>query len=386
MRRIVVQRAGFRAPVTGRISRLLLAGLVSCANGCAHQVHPAPDFRLRPCTAVVDASGAELDRTRVSWISPDAPEERSKLDAWCDTVGPVVVQDVAPSGPPLRDRIAFIGWNVHVGAGDVVRLVEDLRAARLGDEASDVPVVLLLQEAFRSGDLVPAAVRPGAPVPVRIAPVGPEPRRSILDIAAALGLSVYYLPSMRNGRGEVPADREDRGLAILSSLPLDGLHAIELPLERQRRVALTGHLRARMSTDEAVNVRVVDVHLENRSGARRVWLGAPTARRRQAAALVESLGNSVPTVIEGDLNTWATREPALDVLGREFEPCSHDARPTFHGGLRLDHFFSRLPVDSAITCRRLDDSYGSDHYPIMAIVRIKSAGNSTNLDQAAQPD
>jgi endonuclease/exonuclease/phosphatase family metal-dependent hydrolase len=331
---------------------------------------------------VVDARGAVLEPSLVSWMSPDAPEERSKLDAWCETVGPVVVQDVAPSGPPLRDRIAFIGWNVHVGAGDVVRLVEDLRAGRLGDEAAGIPVVLLLQEAFRSGDLVPVAVRPGAPVPARIAPVGSGPRRDILEIGEALGLSVYYLPSMRNGRGEVPAEREDRGLAMLSSLPLGDLHAVELPLERQRRVVLAGHLRARTSADDAVNVRVVDVHLENRSGVRRAWLGAPQARRRQARALVESLDNSMAAVIEGDLNTWATREPALEVLRREFEPCSHDARPTFRGGLRLDYFLSRLPVDWTMTCRRLDDSYGSDHYPLLAIVRF----NPTNADEPVQPD
>jgi endonuclease/exonuclease/phosphatase family metal-dependent hydrolase len=334
---------------------------------------------------VIDASGARLERTRVSWTSPDDPDERSKLDAWCETVGPVVVQEEAPSGPPLRDRIVFIGWNVHVGAGDVIRLVEDLRAGRLGEDATGLPVILLLQEAFRAGDQVPASIRPGAPVPVRIAPMGPAPRRNILDIGETLRLNIYYLPSMRNGRGVVPTEREDRGLAILSSTPLDDLHAIELPLERQRRVALAARLRP-MSTDAAVDVSVVDVHFENRSGARRLWLAAPHARRRQAKALVESLGSRDPTVLEGDLNTWATHEPALDVLGREFEPCRHDDRPTFLGRLRLDYFFSRLPPGWAISCRRLDDTYGSDHYPLMAIVRIEGARNLTNLGQPAQPD
>jgi endonuclease/exonuclease/phosphatase family metal-dependent hydrolase len=371
MRRIVVQRRASGAALLARFSKIFLAPFVLCTSGCAHRVHPAPDHRSRPCTNVIDASGAPLDRARVSWISPDDPDERSKLDAWCETVGPVVVQETARTGPPLRDRIVFIGWNVHVGAGDVVRLADDLRAGRLGEDAQDLPVILLLQEAFRSGDQVPATIRPGAPVPVRIAPMGPAPRRNILEIGEALRLNVYYVPSMRNGRGDAPAEREDRGVAILSSRPLDDLRAIELPLERQRRVALSARLRATTSMDDAVDVRLVDVHLENRSGARRIWLGAPNARRRQAKALVESLGSRDATVLEGDLNTWATREPALDVLRRAFEPCRPDERPTFLGGLRLDYFLSHLPENWTITCRRLDDSYGSDHYPIMAIVRIR---------------
>ncbi|MEN3339278.1 MAG: hypothetical protein V7647_2954, partial [Acidobacteriota bacterium] len=57
----------------------------------------------------------------------------------------------------------------------------------------------------------------------------------IEPVAAALGLSLYYVPSMRNG-GAAP--HEDRGNAILSSLPLTDLAAYELPFERQRRVAL----------------------------------------------------------------------------------------------------------------------------------------------------
>jgi endonuclease/exonuclease/phosphatase family metal-dependent hydrolase len=370
MMRIVVQRARSRAILKARLSRICLAAFMSCTTGCAHRVHPAPDFRSRPCTHVVDAGGTPLEPSRVSWTSPDDPDERSRLDAWCETVGPVVVQETATAGPPLTDRIVFIGWNVHLGAGDVARLVGDLRSGRLGEDATGPPVILLLQEAFRSGDQLPATLPPGAPVPDRIAPIGPAPRRNILEVGQALGLNVYYLPTMRNGRGDVPAEREDRGLAILSSTPLDNLHAIELPLERQRRVALTARLRAYSSADDVVDVRVVGVHFENRSGARRLWLGAPHARRRQAEALVESLGAVGPTVIEGDLNTWANREPALEVLGRDFEPCTQDDRPTFPGGLRLDHILSRLPVDWAMSCRRLDDNYGSDHYPLVAIVRM----------------
>ena len=61
------------------------------------------------------------------------------------------------------------------------------------------------------------------------------------DHAATLGLSMLYVPSMRNG----PELREDRGNAIISTEPLLDPFALELPLARQRRVALGAAIRCR---------------------------------------------------------------------------------------------------------------------------------------------
>jgi endonuclease/exonuclease/phosphatase family metal-dependent hydrolase len=254
---------------------------------------------------------------------------------------------------------------VHLGAGDVIRLVDDLRAGRIGEKAADAPIVLLLQETFRSGGQVPAPVA-GAPVPHRLAPDA-APRRSALEIAAELQLNVYYLPAMRNGRGDAPDEREDRGLAIMSSLPLDDLRAIELPFERQRRPAAAATVRLATSCGHELSLRVVNVHLESRSGARRLWMASPHARNRQVDALTASLRTDVATLLEGDLNTWANREPALERLGREFAPCT-DGRSTFSGGLHLDWVFARLPDGWTVTCRRVDQKYGSDHYPVIGIL------------------
>src|SRR4030095_14147463 len=98
--------------------------------------------------------------------SPDDIGDRAKLDAWCNTVGPVVVGEPRLPSPILADRLIVVGWNVHLGAGDVVRLVDDLRAGRIGEKAADAPIVLLLQETFRSGEEVPAPVA-GGPGPHR---------------------------------------------------------------------------------------------------------------------------------------------------------------------------------------------------------------------------
>ncbi len=365
MTRIVVQRAAGGAGLS-TWSHLLLGATFACVAGCSHRVQVAPDPRIRPCGAVVDSAGGSLVRSQVAWTSPDNTDERVRLDAWCDTVGPVVVQRLPPEGPVRTDRLIIVGWNVHLGAGDVVRLVGDLRAGRIGADASDAPVVLLLQETFRSGETVPAPIA-GAPIPRRLAPRGTAARRSALDLAAALGLHAYYLPTMRNGRGAAPAGREDRGLAILSSLPLSDLQAIELPLERQRRPAAAATVRFATLSGDSINLRLVNAHLESRSGARRLWMASPHARHRQADALLASLGGDMPTVLQGDLNTWANREPLLEQLGREFAPCT-DRRPTYGGGLHLDWFFARLPAGWTMTCRRLDEKYGSDHYPLLAVL------------------
>jgi endonuclease/exonuclease/phosphatase family metal-dependent hydrolase len=365
MTRIVVQPpAGAARRLT--LLHLLLAAAAASALGCGHRARVVPDFRIRPCGAIVDPAGAQLDRSLVSWMSPDDVGDRARLDAWCSTVGPVVVTEPQSASPILADRLVVVGWNVHVGAGDVVRLVDDLRAGRIGEGAADAPIVLLLQEAFRSGEQLPAPVA-GTPVPRRLAPDA-TPRRSALEIAAQLHLNVYYLPTMRNGRGDAPVEREDRGLAIMSSLPLSNLQAIELPFERQRRPAAVATVRLATSCGHELNLRLVNVHLENRSGARRLWVAAPNARNRQATALTASLRGDVPTLLEGDLNTWANREPALEHLGGEFTPCT-DGRSTFSGGLRLDWVFARLPGGWTVTCRRAEQKYGSDHYPIVAVVR-----------------
>lgn len=364
MSRIVVQpKRGSTGHLTGRC--LLLFAALSGVFGCAVPVRMSPDSRIRPCGAVVDSDGRSLDRSQISWISPVDPRGRAKLDDWCSTVGPIVLHQSPAPAPSRVDRLVVVGWNVHLGAGDVIRLMRDLRSGRSVPAAVDAPIALLLQETFRSGTQVPSG-RAG-PVPRRLAPREGTARHSAIDLASALGLTVYYLPMMRNGRSDAPEAREDRGIAVLTSLPLREVHAVELPLGRQRRPAAVATIPLETSSGARFNLRLVNLHLETRSGPRRLWLGSPQVRDRQVKALLDSLGGDAPTVIEGDLNTWANREPLLERLGRKFAACG-DGRPTFSAGLHLDWFFTRLPAEWTIACRRLDETYGSDHYPIVAVI------------------
>ena len=90
---------------------------------------------------------------------------------------------------------------------------------------------------------------------------------------------------MRNGTTAVA---EDRGTAILSTMPLADLQAIELPFERQRRVALAATVGGATPSGDVWHLRLAAVHMDTSLALTR---GGPVvARRRQAEALVEALG------------------------------------------------------------------------------------------------
>src|SRR5205823_6419677 len=116
---------------------------------------------------------------------------------------------------------------------------------------------------------------------------------------------------------------EDRGMAILSTLPLSDLQVIELPFERQRRIALSVTLSGRTSARAAWRLRAANVQLDTSLAWTR---GGPiAARRRQAEALIEALAAedrddavqagrdaTLPIVLGGDFNTWlGDKEPAV---------------------------------------------------------------------------
>jgi len=178
---------------------------------------------------------------------------------------------------------------------------------------------------------------------------------------------------MRNGD---PASDppEDRGNAIMANVPLRSPQAIELPFERQRRVALAADVAIGDRT-----VRLCSVHLENRSPWRRAWRTLGRGRLRQMAGLLEVLGRREEGdvhVLGGDFNTWvAGRREGSYRLARERFPLPEkpDAKPTHHfeiaGWPRLsDHMGFRLPPGWTGEYRRLDDTFESDHYPLHGTV------------------
>jgi endonuclease/exonuclease/phosphatase family metal-dependent hydrolase len=242
-----------------------------------------------------------------------------------------------------------ISWNVHEGAGDLVRVIDALRPAE---------VVVLAQEAMRRGDAVPSAIPAGVRPPRR------EPHAAatadIGAVADALGLWLVYVPSMRNGREQ----REDRGCAILSTLPLADPIAIELPWVSQRRVAVM----ATVTVAGGRALQVVSAHLDNRPG-----------RRQQAEALAvwieQHTDRAEPLIIGADLNTWfGEAEETVAHIDRVVPLVSQcAASATFRYGRRLDYLFAaRQRIEG---CDVGASTYGSDHRPLVLTLGTGESGN-----------
>jgi endonuclease/exonuclease/phosphatase family metal-dependent hydrolase len=200
----------------------------------------------------------------------------------------------------------------------------------------------------------------------------------IEDVARKLGWWMYYAPSMRNGLRD-GHHAEDRGNAILSSLPLTDLHAVELPFGVQRRVALMATVT---DSDHVPIFRALAAHLDTRASLRKGWvLGGPAARNRQARAIVEAVeavsADGLPLVVGADINSHlGARESAVQTVSAVASRL-HCSKPTHRSGFVLDHVFARLPREwSGGRCERIDCTFGSDHYPLAVEMQPEGEGFS----------
>lgn len=261
----------------------------------------------------------------------------------------------------------MLSWNAHLAEGELTSLIEKLRSGALTDGAPVNHFVLLVQELYRKSDAVPE-FDAGDRSAFAIASRDPDVA-DIDDHAAALGLSILYVPSMRNG----PAFREDRGNAIISTEPLLDPFALELPLARQRRVALGASVQV-MTDAGPKRLEVVDAHLEPLSSPSTLWV-FKNPRGRQVQAILNLLdqprftdaSRTAGVVLGGDFNTVkrGDREHAYR-LARAWSKSttSEDTRVTHMMG-RLDYLFFRLNDGHTGTSRRLNERFGSDHYPVV---------------------
>jgi endonuclease/exonuclease/phosphatase family metal-dependent hydrolase len=246
------------------------------------------------------------------------------LAAGCATVE---VETMPPAAPA---RLAVLTWNMHAGRGDLPRLVRDLEAGHMGGAPAH-DTVLLLQEAVQ------------------------EDASGLRDLAATRGWSMFFVP-VRHDRGRTG------GNAILSSLPIRNARAIPLPRERQPRIAAAGAIAV-----DGGELFLVSAHLENRVSWWKAGFGSDDARGRQAEALVRALPIGAPGIIGGDFNTWlGPGEPAWRLLQRRFDDTPGARMPTFAARLVLDHVFVDLPEGWFVSTRVVEDTYGSDHHPVIA--------------------
>lgn len=349
--------------------RGLLVVVMIAAAACARVPRLRVDASVSTCHRVAPDAA-----TTITWMSPDDSEHRNRLAAWCDAVGPLVYAPHPSQPAPVTNHLLIVSWNAHVGGGNVAALIAAIRRGAFTGGAAVTAFVLLLQEMYRHDDGVPERLAAHAAVARRILH-GSHITHSadVRRVAEAEGLALFYAPSMRNGAA--PEDPEDRGNAILASLPLIDPGVIELPFERQRRVVPFATVRGVTSEGTAWRLRLANVHLDTSLAIAR---GGPLiARRRQAEALVDALGSTdeeVATVVAGDFNTFlGPGEPAVRRMRRAFP----DAPPpgqanTWRGpfGMHavLDYVFARGLA--GVRVRRVPKRFGSDHFPLIADVRF----------------
>ena len=290
-------------------------------------------------------------------------DDREPLDVWCHSVGRPLLESRAAASTDVAG-MRILSWNVNVGAGRLEALLP-----RLLDEAAadGLGLTILLQETFRTGEAVPEAYPAALQVPKAIRPR--RPAMDVHDIAAQFGLSVAYVPSMRNGPATALSEREDRGNAILSTEPLLDVQAIELPFGKQRRVAVTAVIAPRGPHERSL--RVVSTHLDTNGD-----------RAAQATALSERLTafTDAPLFVGGDLNSRrGLQDNAVLAIANRLAMASCGTGRTNRWPLRLDVLFPIGRLDYMFTgtavsdlvrsCETLPNAYDSDHLPLLMTLR-----------------
>lgn len=327
------------------------------------------------------------EQAPIVWLSPEGKGENEELQDWCENVGPPVVH-ADPSGDFSRasgDSIRVLVWNTEAGDGWVTEFLKrntaiECEGSKTHFRKSSAHVVVLTQESLRRSDAIPDSVVPGALLPHVGGTAHPGALLDIIQVAEQCGLSVFYLPASRNGAEPYAGSREDKGNAILSTLPLSELAGIELPFESVRRIVPVATIR----TPTGGTLRVSSVHLITTPPPWRVVVTGNSARERQSLGLIDGLERVAeeygdrPVIAAGDLNTFSNRETALRKLREYFFSSPPPLGVATRGPVQADHILFR-GLDSGEDAgtrlvpgsyTRIDDLYYSDHYPVTALFRL----------------
>ena len=326
------------------ISWLAIATTV-LSIGCSARVRMT--LETAPTGGICNAF--EPATTEARWLGPSDSESRKHLPLWCAAVGPAVLHDPGAARPVhTDDPVVLVSWNMAVGKGDLLTLLEELRRAHPG-----AGMILLLQEAYRS-ETPPSVCPPGSGRARAIGQPRPPRHEDLILLAKRTNMYLVYAPSMRNGRDCAAEPREDRGNAILSTLPLSDVVIIELPFAQQRRAAVAARVQVGGRT-----VGLVSTHFDTRRGH-----GAAAAAVVQSVAL---LGWQSSVVIAGDFNSFLPLDRGVRQMKDHFTEVDCGRGPTDDNGARLDHIFIGRQ-DAPFLCRTGADRFGSDHSPLIAVL------------------
>ena len=315
----------------------------------------------------------------IVWKNQASDDDYDNLLSWCQAVGsPVFVEPSEKEKKSSIDKLTLVSWNVHVGSGDLDQFINDLQKGNLTDGEPVKHFVMLLQEAYRQDSSVPVNIPHYANAGNNIHVTTPRGSRDdIITVARNHGLGLFYVPSMRNGRQENTNVPEDRGNAILSTIPISHPMAVELPLERQRRTAIAGNIEDISKNKMSWKIQLINVHLENRTSGLMFFRGFSIARLHQITALLKILPEEKIAVMAGDFNTWfrETRESTIKHVENFFNQLGIVSKSDTHKIPRkryqlfpdrlVDYLFFRIPENWYTEKYYVNDYYGSDHYPLI---------------------
>ena len=367
------------------VSRFLVLSVAAGLTACMPSHRMTTDLAAgRSCPDVIEQT----------WYFPETAGDHARLEDWCRTVGPRVVSpDPTAAFGDLESggELAVISWNVDVGGGDVLDFLEtELGLACVGNQSRLAPgrthFAILMQEAFRRSNEIRDYPQ-GPTIPRAVAEdERPGERLDAVEVAARCGLSLVYVAAARNGSEPRDGLREDKGVAILSTLPLKDVFFIELPYEAARRVAAAGTIRDASGR----RLRLANLHLISTSGPARALTTGNGSRLRQGLALVDALDqreaqraggvsmepHPTSTVLAGDFNTWSDRETTLRRLRARFPDSPPPLGQGTHGSFPTDHILFRKADTAGVphlvegSYLRVEDRHHSDHHAIMARVQF----------------
>lgn len=361
--------------------------LVVLASGCVPSYSVTRDV---PSGRTCPLSTPQRGSVEIAWYHPQNESDARDLERWCQTVGaPVFVADpsrdpdsAAPTTLEAGTDLVVATWNLNAGAGELLAFLEAELGYVCGGRQAPDPArpsghfVLLLQEALRrGGDIPPTSDLDVVPTVVAEAERD-SPRRDVVDVARSCGLSLLYAAAARNGPDERDGLREEKGNAILSTLPLSAPSIVELPFEGARRVTVVA--TATLPSGHAI--RFASLHFLSAAAPWRILTTGNASRFREASGLmnalraIEASEGGLPTVAAGDFNTWSRHETALKRMRGYFVDSPPPLDEPTRGGFPTDHVMFRGisvepgPSIEPASYRRVRSTYNSDHHPLVAVL------------------
>lgn len=255
-----------------------------------------------------------------------------------------------PIKKPEKDKeIIFMTYNIHFGYG----VDDDLNLERIAQNIQNEEAEIIGLQEIDNGRITTGGIDMG------------------LWLANRLNMYYYeYFPSIEN--------EHTRGCGILSKYPIDSAHGYDIPSESMQRVMV--HIVIKIDDNLKLNIFVVHVGLSEED------------TEKQIEFILETIDDetkfSDPQVLMGDFNLENDTDEIKEILkvfDDTYEEYNNNRENTFpsydlYGSKHesIDYIFARgydeiedsYIVDDMIKNENTPSEYGSDHLPVVSILKF----------------